>query len=362
MTRSADDENFACTRGVIRSTRFGCRACARRRAGFGVGTPLPRGRVEAFCTSPDWESPRHGLLASARFGPSGMRLPWPTRASDARRSPCRTNREHRDGWSERFHAPRTPSPHLLRSRDLCFRFDCGSARHSLSRPRVASPHGDVSGETSHRSVASVFVITREHHLASRSTLAGSTPPSARCDASPFSASGSGGLTPHSPTGADPWMKASFRCARVCEQRPGCVRRTPRGRPCVAGGTEIPSTCAPACFAGAEPALARFSRCFRVARGRLLHLSVKSSPATRTHPVVPPREGSTPPGKSEVLSAAPRSGERALPVALPDGVGVGARGAFFTRADPGSDTTRLAQGPGARFASAIAWRIAALGAA
>jgi hypothetical protein len=50
---------------------------------------------------------------------------------------------------------------------------------------VASPRGAVSGETSHRSVASVFVITREHHLASRSTLAGSTPPSARCDASPF---------------------------------------------------------------------------------------------------------------------------------------------------------------------------------
>lgn len=86
------------------------------------------------------------------------------------------------------------------------------------------------------------------------------------------------------------------------------------------------------FAGAEPALSRFSRCFRVARGRLLHLAMKSSPATRTHPVVPPREGSTPPDKSEVLSAAPRSGERALPVALPDGVGVGARGAFCTRRD------------------------------
>lgn len=85
-----------------------------------------------------------------------------------------------------------------------------------------------------------------------------------------------------------------------------------------------------CFAGAGPALARFSRCFRVARGRLLHLAMKSSPATRAHPVVPPREGSAPPGKPEVLSAAPRSGERALPVAMPDGSGVGARGAFGTR--------------------------------
>lgn len=161
------------------------RTFVRRRAGFGVGTPYPEDAWRRIAVSPGWESPRHGLLASARSGPSGLRDPGSIRASDARSPPCRTCREHRDGWSERFHTPRTPSPHLLRTRDLGFRLGCGSARPSLSRPRVASPRSAVSGETSHRSVASVFVITREHHLASRSTLAGSTPPSARCDASPF---------------------------------------------------------------------------------------------------------------------------------------------------------------------------------
>lgn len=145
----------------------------------------PEDAWRRIAVSPGRESPRHGLLASARSGPSGLRDPGSVRASDARSPPCRTCREHRDGWSERFHTPRTPSPHLLRSRDLGFRLGCGSARPSLSRPRVASPRGAISGETKHRSVASVFVITREHHLASRSTLAGSTPPSARCDASPF---------------------------------------------------------------------------------------------------------------------------------------------------------------------------------
>jgi hypothetical protein len=149
----------------------------------------------------------------------------------------------------------------------------------------------------------------------------------RCE--PVVASGSGGFMPLSPTGADPWFEAPFRCARVCEQRPGYVRRTPRGRPCVTDGTEIPKVCAPAFRRGRASAFA-LSRCFRVARGRLLHLAMKSPPATRTHLAMPPREGSTPPDESEVLSAAPRSGERALPVALPDGIGVGARGAFFTR--------------------------------
>lgn len=65
-----------------------------------------------------------------------------------------------------------------------------------------------------------------------------------------------------------YFVASFRCARVCEQRPGLVRRTPRGRPCVADGTEIPSTCAPAVSPGPGQRLRALSPLSR-ARGRLL---------------------------------------------------------------------------------------------
>lgn len=76
----------------------------------------------------------------------------------------------------------------------------------LFRDRGSLHRTVTSRRDDHRPVASVFVITREHHLASRSILAGSTPPSARCDVSPVSASGSGGITPLSPTGADPWIQ------------------------------------------------------------------------------------------------------------------------------------------------------------
>jgi len=145
----------------------------------------PEGAWRRIALSSPWGGASARPLGERSLRTFGFARPWPARASDARRSPCRTNREHRNGWSERFHAPRTPSPHLLRARDLGFRFDCG-----LGSPFSFETEGRFAarcrlGETSHRSVASVFVITREHHLASRSTLAGSTPPSARCDASPF---------------------------------------------------------------------------------------------------------------------------------------------------------------------------------
>jgi hypothetical protein len=126
------------------------------------------------------------------------------------------------------------------------------------------------------------------------------------------------------------IRASFRFARVCEQRPGYVRRTPRGRPCVACGTEIPEACAPAISPGPSQRFRASPAAFASREGGCSTLRLESSPATRTHPVMPPREGSAPPDESEVLSADPHSGERALPVALPDGVGVGARGAFCTR--------------------------------
>jgi hypothetical protein len=88
--------------------------------------------------------------------------------------------------AERFQALRAPPPHLLRIKE---------SRLS-PRPRFCSPFSfETEGRITARCRlrrerfaalnASVFVITRKHHLASRSILAGSATPSARCDASPF---------------------------------------------------------------------------------------------------------------------------------------------------------------------------------
>jgi hypothetical protein len=149
-----------------------------------------------------------------------MRYPGPIRASDARRSPCRTNREHRDGCGA---FPGAPCAATSPSADEGSRLS--------PRPRFCSPfsletEGRITarchlGEMVDRPVASVFVITREHHLASRSILAGSTTPSARCDASPFVLRAAQGvLRPIRRPAPIRWFVASFRCARVCEQRPG----------------------------------------------------------------------------------------------------------------------------------------------
>jgi hypothetical protein len=330
MTRSADDENFACTRGVIRSTRFGCRACARRRAGFGVGTPLPRGRVEADLQfAPRRKLPRHGLLASARFGPSGLRNPGSIRASDA--ATRLAGRAANTMTAGRRVSTRTAHRHLTFCERETSAFASAAVRLALlSRDRgLLHRHGAVSERRS----PLCRICLRDHPRA---------PPCFTLDPRwVHTALGQVRCEPVCMRAAERFLRLFCRPATIRGSKPLSVVPASASRGPDAYAEHL--VVAPAwptvrryrgparqLFAGAEPALARFSRCFRVARGRLLHLAVKSSPATRTHPVVPPREGSTPPDKSEVLSAAPRSGERALPVALPDGVGVGARCAFVTR--------------------------------
>jgi len=215
-------------------------------------------------------------------------------------------------------------------------------------------------EARHRSVASVFVITREHHLASRSTLAGSTPPSARCDASPFLRAAEGVLRPFRRPATLRWFVASFRCARVCEQRPGCVPNTSwlplRG---LRYG-DTANSCAsfapgPSQRLRALPLLSRRGR-----EAASPHDEVVSSCEDPPSRAAPRRIDTTRRVRGAVSS--PPLWRAGPPRSLACRLRRGSERRLWYPAGPGSETTRLAQGPGARFASAIAWRIAALGAA
>lgn len=147
--------------------------------------------------------------------------PGPVRASDARRSPCRANCEHRDGCGAFPGAPCAATSPSADEEVSAFA-STAALLALLSRDR-GSHHRAVPPpkRAGCRLVASVFVITREHHLASRSILAGSATPSARCDASPFVLRAAQRvLRPIRRPAPIRWFVASFRFARVCEQRPG----------------------------------------------------------------------------------------------------------------------------------------------
>lgn len=123
--------------------------------------------------------------------------------------------------AERFQAPRAPPPHLLRTRDRGFRLDRGFARPSLSRPRVASPRGPASVETVCRLER---ICLRDHPQA---------PPCFTLDPRWVrNALGQVRCEPVLLRAAQRFLRlfrrpapirgfvASFRCARVCERRPG----------------------------------------------------------------------------------------------------------------------------------------------
>ena len=181
----------------------------------------PRGRVEASCCfTPARESPRHGLLASARSGPSDLRNPGPIRASDTRRPPCRANREHHDGFGA---FPRAPCTVTSPSAD--------EGSWLSPRPRFCSP---FSLETEGRITARCHlrrdglppcrICLRDHPRAPpcftldprwiRNALG-----QVRCEPILLRAA-EGVLRPIRRPAPIRCFVASFRCARVCEQRPG----------------------------------------------------------------------------------------------------------------------------------------------
>ena len=83
-------------------------------------------------------------------------------------------------------------------------------------------------------------ITREHHLASRSTLAESASPSARCVASSLMRAARGFGPLRRPTPPDRLLPLARTLPKgLCEQRSSGRRRTPLGHPCVDRDTEIP---------------------------------------------------------------------------------------------------------------------------
>lgn len=252
MTRSADDETVRVPAGCSKHPVH--RPCLRRTPGrdptLERRSPEVSGggvfSIESCLSFTSWRA----------LGPCLQDCDSLARSCDVRSS-CDATQPLRHG------GPARALPHALRIRHLAF---CGSEDRRFRSgwlPRVPFPFGteghlasttpsSPGGEAGRLRPHLSSCITREHHLASRSTLAESASPSARYETSSLMRAARRGLA-SSPTGARPIV--SFRWARFCERRSSGRRRAPHGRPCVARGTKDTVSRAPA-GARAGPTLDR----------------------------------------------------------------------------------------------------------